>query len=75
MDIFEMRKILVHSASEEQLEAASASMGITVREYKDRMSRSEWGDELMIVLLSAVFDKAITLFKTDSVATVYPNGS
>ena len=75
LDIFEMRKILVHSASEEQLGAASASMGITVREYKDRMSRSEWGDELMIVLLSAVFDKAITLFKTDSVATVYPNGS
>lgn len=77
LSIPELRGMALSMASQEQLTAAAASTdgGITLEEYVSRMKRSEYGDHLIVALLSQVFETPITVISATMVRTWYPDSS
>ena len=74
LDIYALRNMALGSASPGQLEIAAASINATMEEYRARLLHDDFGDELMVVLLAALFQKPITVVCTDAIRTWHPDG-
>jgi hypothetical protein len=66
--------LAVNQASPEQLAAKAVKRGMSPEEYKENMLVDEWGDNLVIALLAAVFEKPIVVVTARTLRTFGPTG-
>ena len=71
-----VRRNLQSMATQDQLQIAANAMEppMTVQQYKDSMSCSEWGDNLMVALLAKAFTKDICVISSVGTRTFYADG-
>ena len=74
LTVKEMRALALSNATEEQLQVIAAEWGVTVDVYKQRMRNDYWGDNLMIALLAAVFERPITVVSPSMTRTFAAHG-
>ena len=75
LTVSELRRMALTQATEEQLENAAISTGQTVAKYITKMKASQWGDELMLRMLSSIFARSISIISASAVVTFYPSGA
>ena len=75
LSIAEMRGMALSMASREQLQLAAQTLRVSVQEYVEGMAKADWGDNLMIILLSITFQKPVTVVGQNIVRTYYPDGT
>ncbi len=79
MTVFQLRALALSTATPEQLETAASSMQppLSVAEYVTQMRSSQWGDELMLRMLSSVFSRGVCVISASpgAAATFYPDGT
>ena len=74
LTVKELRSMALQTATEEELQAAAISTGLSVIQYKTNMVKSLWGDELMLVGLTRVFHQDITVIGRNSARTFLASG-
>ena len=74
LTVHQMRRMALQEANEEQLDTAAASNSMSVSKYITKMQASEWGDELMLAMLSKIFRRSISIISASSVLTFHPTG-
>ena len=79
MTVFQLRALALSMATPEQLETAAVSMQppLSVAEYVTQMRSSQWGDELMLRVLSSIFSRSVCIIsaRPGAAATFYPDGT
>ena len=74
VDIGDLTRIALETDPKEQSQIAATSIGISVSSYVERMRDGDYGDNLVIVLLSVCFDKPIAVISLDAVRVYWPGG-
>ena len=70
-----VRQIALSHATVEQIEAAAASTGLTVGQYRAKMTQFEYGDNCMVAILARVYNRDISVISMNYARTFRASGT